>query len=119
MSTLLPLIWSQSKIAFKNTILQIFRNLVPFPRSLHLNAPSIFRYDSVNLFDGENDQAPELGEFEGNLANMMEANGGSSVVKSTANNIFIQLKSDDSFNTGGFRLQITRGMKRIFRLYIA
>ena len=117
MSTLLPLIWSQSKIAFKNTILQIFR--IPFPRSLHLNAPSIFRYDTVNLFDGENDQATELGEFEGNLANMMEANGGSSVVKSTGNNIFVQLKSDDSINTGGFRLQITRGMKRIFRLYIA
>ena len=78
-----------------------------------------FRYDTVNLFDGENDQATELGEFEGNLANMMEANGGSSVVKSTGNNIFIQLKSDDSINTSGFRLQITRGMKRIFYLYIA
>ena len=84
-----------------------------------MNAPFIFRYDNVNLFDGENDQATELGEFEGNLANMMEANGGSSVVKSTGNNIFIQLKSDDSFNTSGFRLQITRGMKRIFHLYIA
>ena len=115
MSTLLPLIWSQSKIAFKNTILQIFRNssFITFECTLY------FRYDTVNLFDGENDQATELGEFEGNLANMMEANGGSSVVKSTGNNIFIQLKSDDSFNTGGFRLQITRGMKRIFRFYIA
>ena len=92
---------------------------IPFPRSLHFNAPSIFRYDEVNLFDGENDQATELGAFEGNLANMIEANGGSSVVKSTDNNIFIQLKSDDSINTGGFRLQITRGMKQIFHLYIS
>ena len=48
----------------------------------------------MNLFDGKNGQATELGAFEGNLANMMNANGGSSVVKSTGNSIFIQLKSD-------------------------
>ena len=126
MSTLLPLIWSQSKIAFKNTILQIFRKhyvsgswSCPLSSFITFECTLYFRYDTVNLFDGENDQATELGEFEGNLANMMEANGGSSVVKSTGNNIFIQLKSDDSFNTGGFRLQITRGMKRIFHVYMA
>ena len=118
MSTLLPLIWSQSKIAFKNTILQIFRILC-LSSFITFECTLYFRYDTVNLFDGENDQATELGEFEGNLANMMEANGGSSVVKSTGNNIFIQFKSDDSIITSGFRLQIIRGRKRIFRLYIA
>ena len=79
-----------------------------------MQVPSIFSYDFVNLFDGKNGQATALGSFEGDLAKMMEANGGSSVVKSTGNNIFIQLKSDDSINKPGFRLQITRGMKQIF-----
>ena len=79
-----------------------------------MNEFSIFSYDFVNLFDGKNGQATALGAFEGDLAKMMEANGGSSVVKSTGNNIFIQLKSDDSIYKSGFRLQITRGMKHIF-----
>ena len=79
-----------------------------------MQVPSIFRYDFVNLFDGKNGQATELGAFEGDLANMMKANGGSSVVKSTGNSIFIQLKSDDSIYKTGFRLQITRGRKHIF-----
>ena len=71
----------------------------------------------MNLFDGKNGQATELGAFEGNLANMMNANGGSSIVKSTGRSIFIQLKSDDSIYKAGFKLQITRGMKHIFYFY--
>ena len=78
----------------------------------------IFSYDFVNVHDGENDQAAELGAFEGDLAKMIAANGGSSVVTSTGNNIFIQLKSDDSINRPGFILQITRGMICICYSYL-
>ena len=62
------------------------------------------------MHDGEDDQATELGAFEGDLATMIAANGDSSVVTSSGNNIFIQLKSDDSIHKTGFILQITRGM---------
>ena len=62
------------------------------------------------MHDGENDQAIELGAFEGDLANMMAANGDSSVVTSTGNKIFIQFKSDDSIVKAGFILILTRGM---------
>ena len=61
------------------------------------------------MHDGDSDQATELGAFHGDLADMIAANGNSSVVYSSGNNIFIQLKSDDSIFEPGFILQITRG----------
>ena len=62
------------------------------------------------MHDGDSDRATELGAFHGDLADMIAANGNSSVVYSSGNNIFIQLKSDDSIFEPGFILQITRGM---------
>ena len=70
------------------------------------------------MHDGENLQDTELGEFHGDLESMIAANGGSSVVTSTGNNIFIQLISDDSIHKTGFILQITRGMICICWLYV-
>ena len=104
------MIWNQSKIAIENHyIVDFFLNIL-FPPCNDIWIHFIFSYDFVNVHDGENDQAAELGAFEGDLAKMIAANGGSSVVTSTGNNIFIQLKSDDSINRPGFILQITRGM---------
>ena len=59
-------------------------------------------YDFLTIYDGENDQANQIGQLSGNI--------GHFVILSTGCYLFVKFESDESYSYDGFFTTIHFGM---------